>query len=623
MEQKFLIGCNYWDSVSGTDMWKKWNPEQVKKDLDALQSIGVKCLRVFPMWRDFQPVKKLYSCAGGLGEYVFGDDEEFIEEHPYGLDCVMVERFKTFAKWCEDRDMTLVVSIVTGWMSGRLFVPPAIEGKNLISDPEALMWTERFVKGIVSNFKNVKNIVMWDLGNECNNLSPAKNRYEAYTWTALVKNAILAEDNTRPISSGMHGLSAGGSNWLIQDQGRLCDYVTTHPYPSPSIGADTEPYNGLKPTIMPTAQSEYYSGVAGKPCIIQEQGAFSHMIGNAKMAADWLRINVLSALANGLKGYLWWCAMEHTHLRQAPYSWCNMERPLGILDGERQPKPLAKEMQKVSALIEKLPKEFTKKYDGVCLLTKEINKYNVGSASYILAKQAGLNLKIQNEGGYPDKASLYVMPCITGWAVLHARTLDFIRERVYNDGATLLVTFDGGHFDEIENMFGFCSNGFVVKNARHKAKFSFGEINYSVNTEVLIEPTTAKVLAENENGNPVFLVNDYGKGKVYFLNMPLESKAMIEPDALNPIKAQPLYKIYQHVAENLIDKTLVKNYNPNVGVSYCNGSDGGQYVFLINYSNEKQVVDFDKNVLKDYQIIYGDIAGIPACDGLLLRKSNN
>ena len=313
MDKKFLIGCNYWDSVSGTDMWKKWNPEEVEKDLDALQNIGVKCLRVFPMWRDFQPVRKLYSCAGGFGQYVLGEEEKDITGDEFALDPVMIERFKTFARFAEERGMDLVVSIVTGWMSGRLFVPPALEGKNLISDPEALMWTDKFVRGIVTAFKDIKNIVMWDLGNECNNLSPAKSRYEAYAWTATVRNAILSVDNTREISSGMHGLAASGGNWLLQDQGELCDYVTTHPYPSPSIGADTEPYNGLKPTIMPTAQSEYYAGVSGKPCIIQEQGTFSETIGNAEMGADFLRVNVLSALANGFKGYLWWCAMEHTN----------------------------------------------------------------------------------------------------------------------------------------------------------------------------------------------------------------------------------------------------------------------------------------------------------------------
>ncbi len=34
---KFMLGCNYWDSVSGTDMWKNWNEDVVRADLAALR----------------------------------------------------------------------------------------------------------------------------------------------------------------------------------------------------------------------------------------------------------------------------------------------------------------------------------------------------------------------------------------------------------------------------------------------------------------------------------------------------------------------------------------------------------------------------------------------------------
>ena len=57
----FLLGVNYWDSISGTDMWKNWSEEVVYNDLKALSENGVRHLRVFPNWRDFQPVKKLYG----------------------------------------------------------------------------------------------------------------------------------------------------------------------------------------------------------------------------------------------------------------------------------------------------------------------------------------------------------------------------------------------------------------------------------------------------------------------------------------------------------------------------------------------------------------------------------
>ncbi len=618
MKQEFMLGCNYWDSVSGTEMWRKWNPEEVKKDLDALQNCGVKYLRVFPLWRDFQPVKKLYGCCGSVGEYVLGENETDLSENPYALDNVMIERFRTFAEFADRRGMKLIVAIVTGWMSGRLFVPPALDGKNLIRDAEALMWTEKYVKGIVSSFKNIKNIVMWDLGNECNNLSPSASRYESYVWTVMVKNAILAEDNSREISSGMHGLDNNGF-WTIRDQG-VCDYVTTHPYPSPSIGADTEPYNGLKPTILPTAQSEYYSGLSGKPCIIQEQGTFSQTMGNKYMSADFVRVNVLSAIANGLKGYLWWCAMEHTHLRQAPYSWCNMERQLGMLDKDRNPKPVADVMKKMSELLTALPGSFSKRNDAVCVLSKEINKYEIAAASYVLAKQAGFNLKIQNEGDLIDDSEMYLMPCVSGWAVTHARTLDKILDRVKNHGANFYVSFAGGHFSEFEDVFGLRSYGFVKSNKNHTVDFSFGQIRYSVETEVILKPLNAEVIALNEEGNVVLSVNRFGKGKVYFLNMALEKNAILTTNQLNPEIAQHYYKIYGLFGSSVADKYIVKCKNPVIGVTECVGSDEKDYIFLVNYSNKPQNPLIDENLLSEYTIIYGEKEQIPACDGLILRK---
>ena len=56
---EFMIGCNYWDSKHGTDMWRYYDHEVIEADLDILEQIGVKYMRVFPNWRDFQPVLSL------------------------------------------------------------------------------------------------------------------------------------------------------------------------------------------------------------------------------------------------------------------------------------------------------------------------------------------------------------------------------------------------------------------------------------------------------------------------------------------------------------------------------------------------------------------------------------
>lgn len=84
-------------------------------------------------------------------------------------------------------------------------------------DSEALMWTDKYACGTVRALKDLPNIAMWDLGNECNCMGPAE-RCQAYTWTAMGSNAIRSEGRTRPIGSGMHALSA-----LDEDIWRLAD----------------------------------------------------------------------------------------------------------------------------------------------------------------------------------------------------------------------------------------------------------------------------------------------------------------------------------------------------------------------------------------------------------------
>ncbi|MGN1008557.1 MAG: hypothetical protein ACI4PV_06385, partial [Butyricicoccus sp.] len=78
----------------------------------------------------------------------------------------------------------LVVGLITGWMSGRLFIPPALYGKNLYTDPQALMLEGYFIKGFISALKDKPAIYAWDLGNECNCMERAEDRFTAASWTA-------------------------------------------------------------------------------------------------------------------------------------------------------------------------------------------------------------------------------------------------------------------------------------------------------------------------------------------------------------------------------------------------------------------------------------------------------
>ena len=50
VKTNFLLGCNYWASHAGIYMWRNWNYETVKKDLEFLSENGISTIRVFPLW---------------------------------------------------------------------------------------------------------------------------------------------------------------------------------------------------------------------------------------------------------------------------------------------------------------------------------------------------------------------------------------------------------------------------------------------------------------------------------------------------------------------------------------------------------------------------------------------
>ena len=159
------VGCNYWASHAGIRMWRDWRPAQVERDFGLMASHGIGVVRVFPLWPDFQPLTADRSFAGRFEGYLQNDGPL---KNYAAVDDEMMSRFRFMCDVAEKRNMKLVVGLVTGWMSGRMFVPPAFEGQNVVTDPAAVVWQSRYVRYFVEQMKDHKAIVAWDFGNECN-----------------------------------------------------------------------------------------------------------------------------------------------------------------------------------------------------------------------------------------------------------------------------------------------------------------------------------------------------------------------------------------------------------------------------------------------------------------------
>ncbi len=582
----FILGCNYWASHAGTTMWSDWQPDIVEKDLAALSGAGIQTLRVFPLWPDFQPLTLLKGYLGNEQEYRLGElPLPATEAGRAGVSEEMIERFDVLVRLAEKYNLKLIVGLVTGWMSGRLFVPPAFEAKNVLTDPAVLRWQIRYVEYFVRRFSNAKPIIGWDLGNECNCMAPASQE-QAWTWTFSITHAIRGADPTRPVISGMHSLlPSPAAAWTISDQAELNDILTTHPYPLFTPYCDLDPINTIRTILHGSAESRIYADVGQKPCLIEETGSLGPMFAGDQAAADFLRAGLFSAWVHDCHGLFWWSAFDQNHLTFAPYDWCHLERELGLIKPDYTPKPMLKEMTKFRAVLDKFPHKILppRVTDAVCILTADQDQWGAGFGSFLLTKQAGADIEFQYEDQPLRQAPLYLLPSICGpKAIHHHRWLELL-EKV-RDGAVLYISFSDGFLTSFEDV-----TGLQVQSRQHREEPGQAVIN--VLEEKLTFPvpgpirlntvaTEAQILGSESDGNPLFTCHIYGKGKVFFLACPLELAMITRPGSFTK---EPLWKIYRRFFLAVPSNRVVTRSSSSIGITEHPLDDRHRLVVLINY----------------------------------------
>ncbi len=598
---RFVIGCNYWASHAGTNMWSDWQPDIVAEDLRQLAAHGLQVLRVFPLWPDFQPIQLLRGSGGAprevrIGEQPLPDDAE----GQAGLSAVMLERFETFAGLAEAAGLKLIVGLLTGWMSGRLYVPPALEGLNVLADPFALMWETRFVRAFVRRFKSHRTVLAWDLGNECNVMAPV-SAAAAWAWVSAITNAIRVEDATRPVVSGMHG---DLNTFTTPMLGELTDLLTTHPYPIWTAHCDQDPVNTIRPILHAAAESRLYADTSDRPCLAEEVGTLGPMLASDPIAGDFARANLFSLWAHDCHGLLWWCAFDQDHLAHAPYDWNACERELGLMrvngtvngeplegNGEKgyKAKPVLEEMQNFRRFLEGLPVETLppRRAEAVCLLSADQDQWGVAYSTFVLASQAGFNLEFQY-GEQPLKpARLYLVPSVRGINVISRRRWLALLEQV-RQGAALYLSLDDALLPGFQELFGL---EVQVRSKRSRPALlsidGLGELQIETTIRQDLRPVGAQVLGREPDGNPAFTCFSYGQGKVYFLSVPIEQALAHTPGGFHGPQAQPFWQIYRRVAENVLKGQVTRKSQPLLGLTEHTLDKRWRVIVAINYSPDR------------------------------------
>lgn len=588
---EFFLGCNYWASNAGTDMWRDWSEEAIREDFDILTEHKITHLRVFINWRDFQPVIPMMRGGGYIAEYYLEGEKK--PQNPYGLDEVMMERFGRFCDICEEYGLKLIVGLITGWMSGRTFIPPALYGKNLCNDPIAISFELKLVKGVVQRFKDKKAIMAWDLGNECNCMIPAENRYAAYSWTGMIANAIRANDPSRPVVSGMHSIKAADKDqtWTIEDQSEFCDVLTTHPYPLWVEHASKDMIISFRTLNHASCETKYYSDLGNKPCLVEEIGTMGPMICNEEKAAQFLRVNLLANWVHKAEGVMWWCANEQTNLDSQPYTRNMCETELGMINANREPKPVLKAMKQFAHDKKLWNIELSKpREDAVCILTEGQDHWGTAYMSWCLAKQISMNLHFCYANKEIDKAPVYMMPSLRGTTAMPKELYQDLKQRI-KDGAVLYISNANGFLSGFEDLTGLRVEDSCQFSQQRNALLDGKKIPFTRNQFYKLKAVDAEVLSYDDEGDIAVAVHKYGKGLVYYVNFPLESMLLNENDAFAPSKNRA--QIYKTVFADALSEREAKIDNPNLALTFHQQEDEKLYLAIINYSGEKQVTNLE------------------------------
>jgi hypothetical protein len=499
----------------------------------------------------------------------------------------MMERFAEFLDLLSAQGLRGIVGLLTGWMSGRLFVPPALDGLQVLTDATALRWQVRFVRHFVGTFKNHPAILAWDLGNECNCMGQA-TQDQAYVWTALITQTIRAVDHTHPVVSGLHGLSPTGK-WTPFDQGELTDLLTTHPYPVFTPHCDQDPVNTVRTILHSTAESRFYADLGGKPCLCEEIGTLGPMIASERIAADFVRAALFSLWAHDCLVLLWWCGSDQTHLEHAPYDWCAVERELGLLRVDGRAKPVFKEISAFRRMLEGLPFPALppRTREAVCILTEGQDHWPVAYSAFILAKQAGFDLEFQHASQPLREAPFYLVPCLSGHRMIsRRRTLDLLAR--VKAGATLYLSLDTGLPDGFEALTGLEPQ--LRQKRREPGNITFEGVEGLTSIpdcgtfKVDFRATRATVLGREPDGNPAFTVAPYGRGRVYFLAVPMEMTLAKTPGAFHSESASPWWRLYQHMAGAFLKDRAVRKVHPLIGLTEHRLDASNRIAVIVNYS---------------------------------------
>jgi endo-1,4-beta-mannosidase len=305
------FGVNYTPSHNWWFCWNDWDADPIKRDLDAIASLGADHMRLMLVWPFFQPNPKWVSPAH-------------------------LERLDQLIGLMGERRLDALVTVFTGQLSGWFFLPPF----NRLSDgfyTDAVMWDaqELFVRELARTMKPHRNVIGFDFGNELTTCWQAP--IEAGDAWMRRMFALMHE----VLPDRLHVNGVDHRPWFTRDtfsQESLAAarFPVTHCYPywseAVKYGGAMDPPS-VKLLAGMAALIRAYAGTQEKPVWV---GEFNTCIKELpeKGQAEWLEKAVLAGVDEGVSWFTYW----DSHDVDRRFEFNPLEYTLGLLTNDGQVK---------------------------------------------------------------------------------------------------------------------------------------------------------------------------------------------------------------------------------------------------------------------------------------------
>ena len=592
----FMLGVNYWPRHKGVDMWREFDIEQIDSEFAQIKSLGMNTVRIFPLWRDFQPIKKVRNAGGLVKTLVMRHNEQVTPLQNYAMiDQVMAERFRQVMDCAEKHRLQVIVALLTAWMSGILFDVEWRDEKNVFSDPFMLKWQLRYCEYMVKKFRNCSAILAWEYGNEQNNVNLSPSADASWNWMKSIADVIRLNDSEHPIYSGMHGLTIhniDNARWTITDNAEINDMLTTHSYADFTIGCNLDQPTDMRPSLHATAESLLYQGLSGKSVLCEETGSLGSSVMDEEMAGDFIRLRLYSLLANGIKGCLWWCYSDFSVVDRYPYKAIQMENDrLGLTAVDGRVKSVAEEYRKFAKILSKLGGKLPAVERKTAIVVADnSNDWRPYYNAFVLCKQAGL----EAEFVYPattDLTHYKLLLCVAvrGYDGYDVNNWQRIMGAV-EAGAILYFSSDGASIATPRAAFGIARMRRVrfpqnLSLTMHSITAEFSDVSLALPAKPEfyseIIATTAEPLAVWDNQVPALQVNEHGQGKIIYAGVPIEKLLAETPYVFDKSEFHQLYIYLKHLAG--IEQQVEAVHHQLESIWHQLGDNSG-YLTVINYT---------------------------------------